>query len=158
LRKGLFFAGLLVLGIGFYVVLLAMGIIPGTDGNFPHWIVGLAGMAFVVGGGLVSIGELMKHEDAIALRDIEVARAFRNVMVVFLLLIFAILGNWVAFGPGTRPVQAFLGLPFADISSHTGEWLGRFGFGLGALTVDILLFVSLLSIVRGRRKRPADGD
>lgn len=156
MQKGLFFAGLLVLGIGFYVVLMAIGIVPVAASENPQWVLGLAGMAFVVGGGLVCIGELIKHDDATTLRDFEVARAFRNVMIVFLLIIFMVLGNWVAFGPGTRPVQAILGLPVADISYQTSEWVGRFGFGIGAIFLDLMLVVIILSAIRKNRKRRMD--
>jgi hypothetical protein len=152
LRKGLFSAGLLVLGIGFYIVLLAIGIIPSTGTATPLWVLGLAGMAFVVGGGLVCLGELIRHDHALALRDIEVARAFRNVMIAFLLIIFVVIGNWVAFGPGTRPAQTVLGLPFVDVSTQTSEWVGRFGFGIGAVTLDIILIMAMLSVLRRNRQ------
>jgi hypothetical protein len=158
LRKGLFFAGLLVLGTGFYIVLLAIGIVPNEGTATPHWILGLAGMAFVVGGGLVCIGELLRHDDAVALRDLEVARAFRSMMIAFLLIIFAVLGNWVAFGPGTRPVQALLGLPFADITAQTSEWVGRFGFGIGALSLDLILLLTLVSILRWKRRAQPESE
>jgi hypothetical protein len=149
----LFFAGLLVLGTGFYIVLLAIGIVPGREVEAPHWILGLCGMAFVVGGGLVSVGELIKYDDDFNLRDIEVARAFRHVMVVFLMLIFVVIGNWVAFGPGKRPVQAVIGLPFFDVSTQTSEWIGRFGFGVGAVMLDSVIVVAIISFVRRLRHR-----
>jgi hypothetical protein len=152
-RKGLFLAGLLVLGTGFYIVLLGIGIIPHPAIASPHWVLGLAGMAFVVGGGLVCIGELLRYDDARELRDLEVARAFRNVMIGFLLTIFVILGNWVAFGPGTRPVEAVIGLPFFDVSAQTGEWVGRFGFGVSALSLDFLLTFAIVVLIRKARAR-----
>jgi hypothetical protein len=155
-RKGLFLAGLLVLGTGFYIVLLGIGIIPHPAITSPHWMMGLAGMAFVVGGSLVSIGELLRYDDARALRDLEVARAFRNTMIAFLLLIFMILGNWVAFGPGTRPVEAVIGLPFFDVSEQTGEWVGRFGFGISALSLDFLLALAIVALIRRVRERRPD--
>lgn len=158
MRKGLFFAGLLVLGTGFYIVLLALGVLPGGEGEVPPWILGLAGMAFVVGGGLVSIGELMKHDDASDLRDLEVARAFRNVMIALLLIIFVVLGNWVAFGPGTRPIQMELELPFMDVSRQTSEWVGRFGFGVGALTLDGVLVAMIVALVRKHQRGQPGGD
>ena len=148
MRKSFFFAGLLVLGIGFYIVLLAIGIISSIRTATPQWILGLAGMAFVVGGGLVCIGELIRHDHALTLRDIDVARAFRNVMIAILLIIFVVLGNWVAFGPGTRSVQTALGLPFLDVPTLAGEWVGRFGFGLSAVTLDIILMIIILSVLR----------
>jgi hypothetical protein len=158
LRKGLFFAGLLVLGIGFYIVLLAIGIIPGMGTATPQWVLGLSGMAFVVGGGLVCIGELIRHDHALALRDIEVARAFRNVMIAFLLIIFTVIGNWVAFGPGTRPVQTVMGLPFVDVSTQMSEWVGRFGFGISAIALDIVLVALMLSILRRNRKERTETE
>lgn len=146
MRKGLVLAGLLVLGTGFYIVLMTIGVFPTGGALGPRWILALAGMAFVLGGGLLSIGELMNHDDARRLRDIEVARAFRNVMIAILLIIFAVLGNWVAFGPGSRPVALLLGLPFVDPTVPVGEWVGRFGFGLGALTLDLVLILLSFSI------------
>lgn len=153
MRKGLFLAGLLVLGTGFYIVVLAIGILPHEGLATPHWILGLAGMAFVVGGGLVSLGELLRHDDAIALRDLEVARTFRNFLVAILLLIFVVVGNWVAFGPGSRPVQSVLGLPFSDVPAQTSEWVGRFGFGVSAIALDSIILLIFLAVMRRSRKR-----
>jgi hypothetical protein len=115
-------------------------------------------MAFVLGGSLVSIGELMNHDDARRLRDIEVVQAFRKFMIAFLLIIFTVLGNWVAFGPGSRPVQIFLGLPFGDLSTQAGELVGRFGFGVGAITFDLLLVVIAYSLVNQYRGRQSDRE
>jgi hypothetical protein len=156
LRKGLFLAGLLVLGIGFYILLMAIGVVPVTGNGSPQWVLGLAGMAFVIGGGLVCIGELIKHDDASTLRDFEVARAFRNVMIAFLLIIFVVLGNWVAFGPGTRPVQAIIGLPFTHVSYQTSEWVGRFGFGISAISLDLMLVFIILATIRKNRNKQTD--
>ena len=158
MRKSLFFAGLLVLGIGFYILLLATGIFSVPGGPSSRWLIGLVGMSFVVGGGLVCLGELLKHDDAFTLRDIEFARAFRNVMIALLLIIIIILGNWVAFGPGTRPVQAIVGLPFSDIPLSASEWVGRFGFGVGAATLDFLLAAILVSIFRKRQRGQPGGN
>lgn len=153
MRKGVFLAGLVVLGIGFSILLLAMGIpVPQTNPS-PGWIFWLAGMAFVVGGGLVCLGELLRHEGASGLRDLEVARAFRNVMVALLLLIFVVLGNWVAFGPGSRPVHVVFGLSFADPSSQMSEWIGRLGFGVSAVALDLLLILMVVATLRKRFTR-----
>lgn len=152
MRKGLVFAGLLVLGTGFYIVLLAIGVMPDAGVLDPRWILGLAGMALVVGGGLVSIGELMNHSTAVTLRDIEVVRAFRNVMITLLLIIFSILGNWVAFGPGARPMQMALAVPFTEISLKPGEWVGRFSYGIIAILLDAIIVVMIFSFIRGLRK------
>jgi hypothetical protein len=156
MRKGLFIAGLMALGIGFYILALAIGILPGEGITSPHWILGLTGMAFVVGGGLVCLGELLLHDDAGSLRDFEVARVFRTLMVILLLVIFTILGNWVAFGPGGRPIQAVVGLPFVDQSINAGEWLGRFGFGISALSLDLLLIMLVVSFLRTRQNKQAE--
>jgi hypothetical protein len=155
-RKSVFLAGLIVLGTGFFIVLLGIGIIHHTGVASPHWLLGLAGMAFVVGGGLVCIGELLRHDDARELRDLEVARAFRNVMIGFLMIIFVILGNWVAFGPGTRPVETVIGLPFFDVSAKTGEWVGRFGFGISALSLDFLLAFAIVAMIRKVRAQRSE--
>lgn len=158
LRKSLVLAGLLVIGTGLYIVLLAIGMFPAVRILEPRWILALAGMAFVLGGSLVSLGELMNHDDARRLRDIEVVRAFRNFMIAFLLIIFTVLGNWVAFGPGSRPVQIFLGLPFGGLSTQAGELVGRFGFGVGAITFDLLLVVIAYSLVNQYRGRQSDRE
>jgi hypothetical protein len=158
MRKGLFLAGLMALGIGFYIVALAIGILPGDSIISPHWILGLTGMAFVVGGGLVCLGELLRHDDAAQLRDVELARVFRTFMVVVLLAIFAIVGNWVAFGPGSRPMQAVVGLPYVDQSVRASEWVGRFGFGVSALSLDLLLIMLIVTFLRGRRKEQIEAD
>ncbi len=156
LRKSLVLAGLLVLGTGLYIVLLAIGMFPAVRILEPRWILALAGMAFVLGGSMVSIGELMNHDDARRLRDIEVVQAFRNFMIAFLLIIFTVLGNWVAFGPGSRPVQIFLGLPLGVLSTQAGELVGRFGFGVGAITLNILLAGVVYSLFNNIRKRNRD--
>ncbi len=148
MRKGLFLSGLLVLGIGFYIVLHAIGILPLKGSGQVNWILGLTGLSFVVGGGLVCLGELLRHDHAPELRDVELARSFRNLLITVLVAIFIVLGNWVAFGPGERPILSIFGLTLID---RQGEWLGRFGFGISAVLLDSL--VAWIAIARWRSQR-----
>jgi MFS family permease len=112
---------LLIMG-GTAVVALAVGWIPSAPEKFnaPRWVVGAAGMMFALAGALMLIPEGGKSA----------LGAFLGATMASL---FALVGGWVAFGPGERRFSGAVASGGAAMQTDVGEYLGRGAFGVGAL-------------------------
>jgi hypothetical protein len=134
-------------GAGIYFTLIGLGVIsvPGGDDTLhaPLWIVVCAGLVFVLGGGAVVLrdaagadpdtGELPRNAP-------HWVRIAQHLMALALYACFALIGTWIAFGPGER---AFSG------TIAVGPTLGRIVFGIGA----VILWLTLVgSAISGGRK------
>ncbi|MDJ0700063.1 MAG: hypothetical protein QNJ07_09420 [Woeseiaceae bacterium] len=104
------------LALGCYPIAMALGYvsIDEAESTAPRWVVAGAGLTFVVAGFMIL---LAKHSRA------------NDLLAGVLLLLFGILGTWVAvFSSG----EGFSGgLPF--LSSELNIKVGRWVFGLGAM-------------------------
>ena len=59
-------------------------------------------------------------------------------------LIFMMLFNWVAFGPGEREFSASIAIPFLAINfDRANQIIGRIVFAIPALFMDLILFLVL---------------
>lgn len=123
--------------IGLYVVLAVLGFVPlpqhdrGING--PVWIGVLCGSAFVLAGLLVlSRGLAGDHsfEGPMPAEAPFWLRLTQYLGALTLFAVFAAVGTWVAFGPGTRTFNMSVPWFFAD---EFGERFGRFAFAVGAL-------------------------
>jgi hypothetical protein len=112
---------LLILG-GFAVIALAAGWIPSTPEKFnaPRWVIGAAGLMFTVAGLLMLIPAGGKSTLA----------AFLGATMASL---FALVGGWVAFGPGVRNFSGGIASGGVALKTDVGEYLGRAVFGAGAI-------------------------
>lgn len=99
---------------------LDLGPIRLGDDDGPAWAVGLAGALFWLFGAAVLLGD----------SPLQRRIAFATVVVMF--LGFAALGNWAAFGPGTRACSGGISAWFFAWNSVVPELECRIAFGLGA--------------------------
>lgn len=128
------------MGAGVYIMLVAVNVIHADESSFnaPRWIVGLAGLVFLSGGAAVSMQDA--HFDP--LRKRWWFRAIVNLAGPVIILLFAIITNWIAFGPGERSFGGGISLPFISIfKGDVNELSGRVVFGASAICLNTLVVV-----------------
>ncbi|MFQ5593862.1 MAG: hypothetical protein ACE5HA_06905 [Anaerolineae bacterium] len=137
------FMGLVSSAAGGFVLLAAAGFIPAPEESFhaPHWVVGLCGLAFLIAGGLLLEGQLFAWLGRGGRRDefrqtiFEVSRYWAGVSII---TIFALIFDWIAFGPGERQFSSSISLPFFSVTTSGGQSIGRYMFGFGAIMLNLL--------------------
>ena len=118
--------GWLCIAIGLYPISLALGVVPVGDSsvNAPMWILASSGVAFVLGGCMVLLGQRSR---------------LNNLLAALLCLVFASAGVWVAL---FSPPEGFSGgVPF--LSNQSNVTLSRWVFGCGAgvsLAISVYAF------------------
>lgn len=137
--------------VGLYFMLVGLGLLPVPGGprslHGPLWIVLAVGLAFF----LAALGVLVQVVGrANASGDLPAAaplwlRAVQYLIFVTIFACFALIGSWVAFGPGGR---SFSG-SFLFFGHAANELIGRAVFGFGA----VICWLSTLAVaVVGARK------
>jgi hypothetical protein len=154
-KRGARILGLFAGGTGLLIVLVAAGVIPADERSFgaPRWVVGAAGMAFVLAG-LAIVTMPIGRPGAPADQATPWSLLLGGSIVGLLALIF----NWIAFGPGERRFSGGVALPFFWVSSsRIGEWTGRLVFGGGAVVIDLFFVWAMVrgvrQLLRARRER-----
>ena len=143
--------GAIVAAIGLYIVLVGLGALPPPgEANAPMWVVVLAGLCFLLGGLGVLIpaavtGEVTSDGELPAGAPYWL-RVFQYLLVLTIFAAFAMIGSFVAFGPGTRSFS--VSVPFVSTSGDS-EIFGRIAFGIGAIITWLCL---VLVAVSGWRK------
>jgi len=102
--------------LGCYPIALALGFIPVDDAELtaPRLVIGGAGLTFVVAGFMILLADYSRAN---------------NLLAGVLLLLFGIMGMWVAVLSSDDGFSG--GLPF--ISEEVNILVGRWVFGIGAL-------------------------
>ena len=126
--------GLLAVGLGLFMVLIGMGIVKPDPRsmNGPLWIATCAGLVFMLAGLSVAIGAL---NGVSATGELPRDSGWWMRLLYYVLGFgacagLALIGSWVAFGPGARSFSGS-GMMFAP--RDWAELLGRVIFGLGAV-------------------------
>jgi hypothetical protein len=142
--------GILALAMGLFIVLSAIGIIPSRDADWSSRCIGfVAGLAFVLGGIAVVVQTLARASPQGDLPPgtpmwIRATILFLGLAIVASL---AVIGTWIAFGPGGREFSS--SIPF--LPAWLNEPLGRTVFGIGAMLT--WLFLLLMAVMGARRLR-----
>ena len=150
MQRGSLIIALLTIALGVVVMLASFGLFPVSDEGFtaPRWVVGLAGGAFLTAGFLLLL-TLRKRADPLVLEQETHLKVFlRGGFTVILLVIFAVLSHWVAFGAGASRIVAQGRMPLLALSASANGVLGRLGFMVGALLIDGLLVLGVIDLVR----------
>jgi hypothetical protein len=148
---------LLVGGFGLYFSLIGLGVVPIPGGpknlSGPLWVLLAVGLAFLLGaiavvlqdeaGANPETGELPKDAPSWV-------RMAQRLIGFAIFVCFALIGSWVAFGPGERQFSGTV---------PVGPTTGRIAFGIGA----VIMWVAVIGIaVGGIRKllksRTANGE
>jgi hypothetical protein len=128
---------LVVGGMGAFVVLAALGIIPASEESFnaPRWVVGLMGLVFMAAGMAV----LVNYAGSTGFLSPSLRKMGANFLIAVLLSGFGLVFSWIAFGPGPREFSGGVSLLFIQVRGLTGgELVGRVVFGVFAVIVDLL--------------------
>jgi hypothetical protein len=150
-RRATIGLGALAAAIGFYIVLVGVGVLPlPGEANAPMWVVMLAGLCFLLGG----LGVLLpaavtgetRNDGELPAGAPDWLRVFQYLLVLTLFAAFAMIGSFVAFGSGTRSFS--VSAPFGSTSGGS-EIFGRVAFGVGAIITWLCL---ILVAVSGWRK------
>jgi hypothetical protein len=143
--------GAIFAAIGLYIVLVGLGALPPPGkANAPMWVVMLAGLCFLLGGLGVLIpaavtGEVRDDGELPAGAPYWL-RVFQYLLILTIFAAFAMIGSFVAFGPGTRSFS--VSAPFISTSGGS-EMFGRIALGVGAIITWLCL---ILVAVGGWRK------
>jgi hypothetical protein len=148
-RRTLIVIGAITAALGLYFALAGLGIVPPPGkANAPGWVVMLAGAVFLFGGIAVVLGAWAGADSKSGELPASVPqwlRATQSLLGLVIVLSFALIGTWIAVGPGER---RFTGaIPIGD----TG---GRIVFGIGAAMVwlfAVALARRALRQLRGQR-------
>jgi hypothetical protein len=123
--------GLLTVGVGLYFSLIGLGLlpIPGGPRNLhgPLWIVLCCGLAFLLGGCCILLQRAAKANPVTGEMPANAphwVRVAQYLMGVAIFACFALIGSWIAFGPGERTFGGTV---------PTGPTFGRIVFGIGAI-------------------------
>jgi sulfite exporter TauE/SafE len=141
--------------IGFYLVLAALSLLPAPGGpNSPMWGVLAIGFCLLIGGLRLLIPALVMDElrtggDA-SPNTPQPLHVAQYVFALAVVMCCAMVGSWIAFGPGIHG-----SLPFS--SSDSLDVLGRAIFAIGAVVIWLGLIAVAISGWRklmSRRRAP----
>lgn len=147
------FGGIVMLA-GLPILLVGFGILQPDPKSIhaPLWVVACAGFAFMAAGASVALGALSKQPDADGSLPLHAPLPLRVLQYVLGLSVvtgLALLGSWVAFGPGVRGFKSSWSAFGLSGSGAGDELIGRILFGIGA----VLCWLFLIAVARqGWRK------
>ena len=143
------FFGVLMGSAGLLFVLMSIGVLPPLGPTYgPSWIIFCAGLVFVVGAALLALRAAAGDPARDGELPPDAPRALHLAYYLLVLTIFvsmALIGSWVAFGPGERTFTT--SGSFGDGS--VGEGPGRVMFGIGAV---IMWLCTLWMAIDGARR------
>jgi hypothetical protein len=127
-------SGLFAAGMGGFILLMSFGIRPIElgPGEGPLWLMSVVGAMVLLVGIAVAVGAMQGASSSGELPQTANGSLRLFYYVAGLLAVggLAILGSWVALGPGERAISG----PFRFLlSRHANEIVGRTVFGFGAI-------------------------
>lgn len=147
--KGMVWFGLVFVLAGGAIMLMSFSV-EMADESTPRWVGFMAGLLFFNAG--VTTG--MMDSGFNDFREASWFAWIQGMALYSILLIFALLFNWVAFGPGEREFSVSISIPFLSVGfDRASEILGRIIFGLPALIMDFIIvgaFYQMLKEVFGK--------
>lgn len=147
--------GILASGLGLFIILLSLDVIHADDSSFhaPRWVVAAVGLIFSLAGVLLAVSPSRSttsqeaQSSSITTSDQAGIRFWLGAVVI---LLFALVFNWVAFGPGEREFQGGITVPFGLFSVEVNETMGRAIFGIGSVMIDVIAAAVLWKWLRRR--------
>lgn len=153
--RGTILFGMLFVAVGIAIILMGLDMIPAGRKHAPNWVGALAGLTFLCGGLAVIIGALGKaNPDGSLPEDAPMwLRISQYVLGLIIFASFALIGSWIAFGPGERSFGISMSFP---MSASADPISGRIAFGIGA-AVTWLCTIGF-AIAGGRKLLRRGGD
>ena len=147
--------GLLMGAMGTLLILITLGAVGDRDlsDGTPAWVGVVAGLMFVMGGLAMIVGYGIAGgvapDGSLPPGTPLTVCIVQNALGVGIAAMLALIGSWVAFGPGVRHFTGTA--PF--ISGVVNEMLGRTVFGIGAVLIWIFVAAMIVQTVRQVRGR-----
>ncbi len=143
-RTWLFIALLIFVGVG----LIYLAFDPATEGEHaPPWVIAASGAVFAVAGLAVLVDVLPELRASPELKG-----RLHGGLGFVIILLFALIANWIAFGPGERSGEVTFALPLFGFSTG-GDWLLRAPFACSAVFMNVLVILLVVRGLRGALRR-----
>ena len=125
-----------------------------ADESTPGWIGIAFGLMFFNAGLSIILMDSIFNP----FREMKWFSYLHALVLLSIFLIFPLLFNWVAFGPGEREFGMSISIPFLTFEFDRGnEIIGRIGFAIPALLMDAILGILIYAIiVESYRNKQAD--
>lgn len=148
--KGAIWLGLVFLLAGGAVMVQSLRV-DMADTNAPRWVGFAFGLVFFNAGLTASLMDSIFN----IYRESKFFSYLHALALLSIFLIFPLLFNWVAFGPGEREFNMSISIPFLSYDSGGGsEIIGRIAFGIPALLMDAVIgYVLFAFIVEANEKK-----
>jgi hypothetical protein len=145
--------GLLAAISGTFIVSIAVGLIPAPEQSFhaPHWVVGLAGLVFVLAGTSFLAPSLvagLRAVDQYTPAQQKAIDLVQQILGCLLLSAFAAVPLWIGFGAGERMFSLSLGFSGWASQGPGGETTGRIIFGAAGILVAVWALFTWGTLVR----------
>lgn len=138
-------AGIAAISVGLLVMLFVSGVIPSKGVNAPAWVGMIAGGAFVLAGSALVLRSFAggdAHDGELPIDAPRWLRITYYVLGLSMIGSLAVIGTWVAFGPGERVFS--MSVPFAG-TGPADQSVGRTIFGIGTLITWGFFFIAAIS-------------
>jgi hypothetical protein len=151
--RGAAIFGLVFIASSAVPILGGFGVIPihPTAGT-PMWVGVICGVAFFLAG-MVLLSDAVAGGTGPDGQLLDTAprwvRPFQQMVGLSIALILAVVASWIAFGSGERHFSSTIALPFVTVHPATGDKVGRWAFGFGA----VLMWIVIATVVAGAARK-----
>ncbi len=133
--------GLLVGFLGAFVTAMAVAS-DGSNLHAPRWVAAAGGAVFLLAGAAVLKQYAIDGGAVVA--DDPWGPLFGALISGCLTAVSA----WIAFAPGDRSFQVRSSVPIPGLPPSATEWIGRIGFGIGAILAGAITLAFAMMLVR----------
>ena len=149
---------------GLSIIAVATGILAVPEQSFraPHWVVGVAGLVFVLTGALFLTPVFIAGSapgDQYTDGQKQAIRLIQQVLGSLLLTGFAAIPLWIGFGPGERAFSSSIGIPGLASHGSGNETTGRMLFGAAGVLIALwaaFTWTALLRVVIAAARNAKD--
>lgn len=127
---------------GTVLLLAALSVLQDGDAA-PRWVLAVCAAVFLLASALA----LSAGPGGLRGRAVDVVGCV-------IVLLFAVLANWTAFGPGDRSGSFGIALPVLATGSPASQTTIRIAFAVSALVLDALSIAIVVKVLRWALRRP----
>lgn len=143
--------GAVIAGLSIVAVALGIFAVPEQSFRAPHWVVGVAGLVFVLTGAMFLAPLLIggfatadQYTDA----QKKAVGLVQQVLGSLLLTGFSAIPLWIGFGPGERVFGSSIGIPGLVGHSSGNETTGRMVFGAAGVLIGLWAAFTWIALLR----------
>ena len=151
--RGAVFLAVVCVACGAFPVLGGLGVIPiRLENQTPGWIAVAAGSTFLLAAGALLVDAMaggIGPDGNLPPGTSPRLRAAQNLCGFGIVVLFAAVASWIAFGKGERHFSTTLSLPFMWTTRASGDTSGRWAFGAMA----VVLWIVVITVCANRLRR-----